>query len=211
MNELQELQQTGLKKVPTLKTGQTVRVHQRIQEGNKSRIQVFEGLIIKMNSGSGVDKTFTVRKIVSGIGVEKMFPMYSPIIEKIEVKKEGKVRRAKIYYMRDRAGKSARLKESFVSEKEVEESIEELAEQREKEEAEKKEKEAAEAPEETAAEAPAEVPAEETAEEAIETPAEEAPVEEPQAEEPQAEEPKEETPAEEPKEEPPAEEPKEKA
>ncbi len=208
MNELQELQQTGLKKVPTLKTGQTVRVHQRIQEGNKSRIQVFEGLIIKMNSGSGVDKTFTVRKIVSGIGVEKMFPIYSPIIEKIEVKKEGKVRRAKIYYMRDRAGKSARLKESFVSEKEVEESIEELAEQKEKEEAEKKEKEAAEAPEEEVAEAPAEeAPAEEPKEE---TPAEE-PKEETPAEEAPVEEPKAETPAEEPKEEPPAEEPKEKA
>lgn len=147
MKELQELQQEGIKKRPSLKPGQTVKVHQKIKEGEKTRVQVFEGLVIKINSGTGVDKTFTVRKIVEGIGVEKMFPLYSPTIEKIEVKKEGKVRRAKLYYMRDRAGKSARLKESFVTdqgveEEEVEKAIEELAEQKEEEEVKEEQEEA---------------------------------------------------------------------
>ncbi len=187
MNELQELQQEGIKKRPELKPGQTVKVHQKIEEGGKTRVQAFEGLVIKINSGTGVDKTFTVRKVVEGIGVEKMFPLYSPTIEKIEVKKEGKVRRAKLYYMRNRAGKSARLKESFVKdqgveEEEVEKSIEELAEQKEKEDAKKKEEEGV-TPEEGEAE---EEVKEETAEEA---PAEEAPKEEEKpAEEPKPEE-----------------------
>lgn len=197
MNELQELQQVGTKKVPQLKTGQTVRVHQRVKEGEKSRIQVFEGLIIKINSGNGVDKTFTVRKVVNGIGVEKILPLYSPLIEKIEVKKEGKVRRAKIYYMRDRSGKSARLKESFVSEKELEESVEELAEQKAKEEGEKAKEEGESSAEEVSGD-----PAEEVAE----APAEEKSSEDTKAEEPPAEESKteqkEESPAEEVTEEP---------
>ncbi len=197
MNELKEVQQAGIKKVPALKAGQTVRVHQVIQEGNKSRIQIFEGLVIKMNSGSGMDKTFTVRKVVGGIGVEKMFPIYSPVIEKIEVKKEGKVRRAKLYYMRDRAGKSARLKESFVSDKEVEESIEKLAEQKEKEETENKEVEEAPAEATPAEGAPVEEAKEDSSTE--EAPAEEAPAEEEPVEEPKQEESKEES-AEEPKE-----------
>lgn len=130
------------KKVPDVRVGHTVRVHQRIKEGEKERIQVYEGLIIKMNSGHGADKTITVRKLVEGIGVEKIFPLYSPVIEKIEIKKESKVRRAKLYFMRDRSGKSARLKENLVSEqlseKEMEAAIDEAreaAEKREKEEA----------------------------------------------------------------------------
>lgn len=136
------------KKVPVIQTGHTVRVHQKIKEGEKERIQIFEGLVIRVHGGHGADKTFTVRKIVEGIGVEKIFPLYSPNIQKIEVKKESKVRRAKLYYMRERAGKSARLKESFISEdsaseasasseKEMEKAVEELAEQKAKEEAEK--------------------------------------------------------------------------
>jgi large subunit ribosomal protein L19 len=131
MSILAELRQTGMKKVPALKPGQTVHVHQQIQEGDKKRIQIFEGLIIKINSGHGVDQSFTVRKIVEGIGVEKTFPVHSPLIKKIVVKKEAKVRRAKLYYMRERFGKSARLKESFVAEvKEVpEEEIKEEVEQ----------------------------------------------------------------------------------
>lgn len=122
------------KKVPELKAGLTVRVHQKIKEGEKERIQIFEGLIMKINSGHGVDKTFTVRKIVEGIGVEKIFPLHSPLIQKIEIKKDSKVRRAKLFYMRDRAGKSARLKGSFVNDEELEKAIIELAEKKEKEE-----------------------------------------------------------------------------
>lgn len=141
------------KKVPVIQTGHTVRVHQKIKEGEKERIQIFEGLVIRVHGGHGADKTFTVRKIVEGIGVEKIFPLYSPNIQKIEVKKESKVRRAKLYYMRERAGKSARLKESFISEdsassanevsassEEVEKAVEELAEQKAKEEAQKEAK-----------------------------------------------------------------------
>lgn len=128
MTILQDIQELAVKKrVPVIQTGHTVRVHQKIKEGEKERIQIFEGLVIRVNSGHGADKTFTVRKIVQGIGVEKIFPLYSPNIQKIEVKKESKVRRAKLYYMRERAGKSARLKESFVSEEEMEHAVEELA------------------------------------------------------------------------------------
>ncbi|MFH1284582.1 MAG: 50S ribosomal protein L19 [Candidatus Peregrinibacteria bacterium] len=106
---------------PDISTGNTVRVHQKIKEGDKERIQIFEGLVIKINSGHGADKTFTVRKVVEGIGVEKIFPLYSTNIEKIEVKKKAAVRRAKLYYMRERSGKSARLKETFVSSEDIEE------------------------------------------------------------------------------------------
>ena len=186
MSLLKTVQEQSRKAVPVIKPGLTVRVHQKIKEGNKERIQVFEGLVIKVNSGHGADKTFTVRKIVEGIGVEKIFPLYSPLLDKIEVKKEAKVRRAKLYYMRERFGKSARLKESFVSEQKMEEAIEELAEQKAAEEA-------AEAPAETAetAEAPAETaeaPAD-TAEapaETAETPAETAEAPEAPAEEDKA-------------------------
>lgn len=136
-NLLQEVQKVAVKKrVPVIEAGYTVRIHQKIKEGEKNRIQIFEGLVIAINSGYGADKTITVRKVVDGIGVEKIFPVYSTNIEKIEVKKKSKVRRAKLYYMRDRSGKSARLKESFVSEKDMEQSIEDLAEQKAKEEAE---------------------------------------------------------------------------
>lgn len=133
MTVLQDIQKLAVKKVPVIQPGNTVKVHQKIKEGEKERIQIFEGLVIKINSGYGADKTITVRKIVGGIGVEKIFPLYSTNIEKIEVKKKSKVRRAKLYYMRNRSGKSARLKETFVSEKELEESIEELAEKKAKE------------------------------------------------------------------------------
>lgn len=138
MSILQEVQKLAIKKkVPEIKPGYTVRVHQRIKEGEKERVQIFEGLIIAINSGYGANKTFTVRKVVEGIGVEKIFPLYSPLLEKIEVKKESDVRRAKLYYMRKRTGKSARLKETFLDNEEVEKSIAELAEQKAKEEAKK--------------------------------------------------------------------------
>lgn len=100
------------KSLPILKPGYVVRVHQRIVEGEKERTQIFEGLVIKLSSGAhATDKTFTVRKVVQGVGVEKVFPCHSPMLEKIEVVKAGKVRRAKLYYMRGLQGKSARLQD----------------------------------------------------------------------------------------------------
>ena len=97
-------------KIPELKIGNTVRVHVRVKEGNRERIQVFEGIIIK-KQGGGVNATFTVRKISYGVGVEKTFLVHSPRIEKIEVVRVGKARRAKLYYLRDRVGKAAKTKE----------------------------------------------------------------------------------------------------
>ncbi len=97
--------------VPELKPGYQVRVHQKIKEGNKERVQVFEGMIIRKNAGQGVSETFTVRKISEGIGVEKIFPIHSPTIVKIDVVRAHKVRRAKLHYLRDLSGKALRLKE----------------------------------------------------------------------------------------------------
>lgn len=122
---IQKVQSSFIKKVPSLRPGLTVRVHQRIKEGEKERIQVFEGLVIKISSGTGVDKTFTLRKVVDGIGVEKIFALYSPKIVKIQIVKEARVRQAKLYFMRERFGKSARLREKHVSAKDQEE-IEEV-------------------------------------------------------------------------------------
>ena len=96
--------------IPEIKVGNTVRVHVRIKEGNKERIQVFEGIIIKVQ-GAGVNKTFTVRKISYGVGVEKTFLIHSPLVEKVEVVRVGKARRAKLFYLRDRVGKAAKTKE----------------------------------------------------------------------------------------------------
>lgn len=97
------------KKTPVLRPGYQVRVHQKIKEGEKERVQIFEGLVISLNSGHGSSKTFKVRKIVEGIGVEKTFPLYSPNIVKIEIKKTFKVRRAKLIYLRKPEGLSKRL------------------------------------------------------------------------------------------------------
>ena len=96
--------------IPDLRPGQTVRVDVKIKEGDKSRIQAYEGIVIKVQ-GSGIGKTFTVRKISSGVGVERTFPVHSPVIDKITVVRKGKVRRARLYYLRDRSGKSAKIKE----------------------------------------------------------------------------------------------------
>jgi large subunit ribosomal protein L19 len=98
--------------IPHIKIGDTVRVHQRIKEGNRQRIQVFEGIVIKEQNG-GLNSTFTVRRISYGVGVEKTFLMHSPLIEKIEVIRVGKVRRAKLYYLRDRVGKAAKTRENI--------------------------------------------------------------------------------------------------
>ncbi|MCI8587632.1 MAG: 50S ribosomal protein L19, partial [Clostridia bacterium] len=97
-------------KIPELRVGNTVRVHVKIKEGNKERIQVFEGIIIK-KQGGGVNATFTVRKISYGVGVEKTFLVHSPLVEKVEVVRVGKARRAKLYYLRDRVGKASKTKE----------------------------------------------------------------------------------------------------
>ena len=95
--------------IPAFGVGDTVKVHIKIKEGNRERIQVFEGFVLKRQNG-GVSETFTVRKISSGVGVEKTFPLHSPKIEKIEVVRRGDVRRAKLNYMRERTGKSAKIK-----------------------------------------------------------------------------------------------------
>ena len=111
LNLVNEVTKSQLKSdVPAFRSGSTVRVHVRIKEGDKSRIQVFEGVVIE-RKGGGIAETFTVRKISSGIGVERKFPVHSPIIEKIEVVRRGKVRRNKLSYLRNRSGKSARIKE----------------------------------------------------------------------------------------------------
>ncbi len=103
--------------VPEVKPGYTVRVHEKIQEGSKERVQIFEGLVISVHNGHiPTDASFTVRRVVSGIGVEKVFPLHSPSIEKIEVKKVAKVRRAKLFFLRGRSGKAARMIERFTTE-----------------------------------------------------------------------------------------------
>ena len=95
--------------IPAFGVGDTVKVHIKIKEGNRERIQVFEGFVLKKQNG-GISETFTVRRIASGVGVEKTFPLHSPKIEKIEVVRHGDVRRAKLNYMRERTGKAAKIK-----------------------------------------------------------------------------------------------------
>ena len=95
---------------PDFRAGDTLAVHVRVIEGDKERIQIFEGVCIKLR-GAGINRTFTVRKISHGVGVERIFPLHSPRIAKIELKRQGKVRRAKLYYLRDLRGKAARIKE----------------------------------------------------------------------------------------------------
>lgn len=107
---IKSIEDAQLREVAEFKTGDTVRVHAKVKEGNRERIQVFEGTVIKRQNG-GARETFTVRKQASGVGVEKTWPVHSPIIEKIEVVRRGKVRRAKLNYLRDRVGKRAKVKE----------------------------------------------------------------------------------------------------
>ena len=97
-------------KIPVLNVGDTVKVHVRVKEGNRERIQVFEGIIIKVQGG-GVNQTFTVRKTSYGVGVEKTFLVHSPLVEKVELVRVGKARRAKLYYLRERTGKASKTKE----------------------------------------------------------------------------------------------------
>lgn len=105
-----EITKAQLKEVPTFSSGDTVKVYVKIKEGARERIQMFEGLVIK-KQGGGISETFTVRKVSYGIGVERTFPLHSPSIEKIEVSRRGKVRRAKLYYIRALSAKASRIKE----------------------------------------------------------------------------------------------------
>lgn len=112
MDKIVSFTKEQLKKdLPEIRSGYTVRVHQKIREGDKQRIQIFEGLVIAKKHGRGINATITVRKVTQGVGVERIFPLHSPTIEKIEVVKKGKVRRAKLYYIRRKTAKEARLKE----------------------------------------------------------------------------------------------------
>jgi large subunit ribosomal protein L19 len=127
------LNKYGKKNPPLLKSGDTVRVHQKVVEGDKTRVQIFEGLVIAVKHGMGLDGSFTVRKIaVGGVGVERTYPLHSPNIVKVERVKTAEVSRAKLYYMRDRLGKAARFKkesrntESWVESPKVEAELEQL-------------------------------------------------------------------------------------
>ncbi|NGZ75528.1 50S ribosomal protein L19 [Saccharibacillus alkalitolerans] len=111
MNLIQALTQEQLRKdIPSFRPGDTLKVHVKVIEGSRERIQLFEGVVIK-RKGGGIAETFTVRKISYGVGVERTFPINSPKIDKIEVVRHGKVRRAKLYYLRELRGKAARIKE----------------------------------------------------------------------------------------------------
>jgi large subunit ribosomal protein L19 len=111
MNTLDALDADSLRAdIPDFRPGDTVKVHVRVVEGNRSRIQVFQGVIIR-RQGGGVRETFTVRKVSFGVGVERTFPVHTPVVEKIEILTRGDVRRAKLYYLRDLRGKAAKIKE----------------------------------------------------------------------------------------------------
>ena len=111
MNILEAFASEQIKsEVPAFNIGDTVRVHNRIKEGSRERIQLFEGTVIAKHGG-GISETFTVRRVAYGVGVEKTFPIHSPNVEKVDIIRHGKVRRAKLYYLRDRGGKASKVKE----------------------------------------------------------------------------------------------------
>ena len=113
MDALKLIAQDSLKsEVPAIEVGDTVKVHVKIREGDKERIQVFEGTVIA-RKGSGVSETFTVRRLSYGVGVERVFPLHSPNVAKVELVRHGRVRRSKLYYLRDRVGKAAKVKEQI--------------------------------------------------------------------------------------------------
>jgi len=133
MNMMQEIERaeiaavTGKRELPTFEPGDTVRVHVRVTEGTRTRLQAYEGVVIA-RSGGGINESFTVRKISYGEGVERVFPLYSPMVEKVEVVRRGKVRRAKLYFLRGRRGKSARITEaSNVRAKRLNDEMREMA------------------------------------------------------------------------------------
>ena len=111
MGAIERVEHSGLAKRPSLKAGDTVRVHVKVREGDKERIQVFEGIVIGLR-GTGLRASFTVRKVSFGQGVERIFPLHSPVIDKIETVRSARVRRAKLYYLRGLKGKAARMRET---------------------------------------------------------------------------------------------------
>lgn len=119
------------RKLPDLKPGDTIKVHQKIKEGDKERIQIFEGIIIARKHGKGISATITVRKVVDGVGVERVFPIHSPSVEKFEVVRHAKVRRSKLYYLRTAKGKKAKLKRkdfaAAIAEEPAKQAVEETA------------------------------------------------------------------------------------
>ena len=113
MDALKQISNSSLKAdAPVIEIGDTVKVHVKIKEGEKFRIQIFEGTVIAKKHG-GIAETFTVRRVAHGCGIERVFPVHSPVISKVEVVRHGKVRRAKLYYLRDRVGKAAKVKEEI--------------------------------------------------------------------------------------------------
>ncbi len=113
MDALKMISESSMKQeAPVISVGDTVKVHVRIKEGDKCRIQLFEGTVIAKKHG-GISETFTVRRLSHGCGVERVFPLHSPVVEKVDVIRSGKVRRAKLYYLRDRVGKAAKVKEQI--------------------------------------------------------------------------------------------------
>ena len=113
MDALKLISQSSMKEqAPEVKIGDTVKVHVKITEGDKSRIQIFEGTVIAKKHG-GINETFTVRRVAHGVGIERVFPVHSPAVEKVELVRSGRVRRAKLYYLRDRVGKAAKVKEAI--------------------------------------------------------------------------------------------------
>ena len=123
MKAIELIEQPHLVKRPAMRSGDTVRVHVKVREGEKERIQVFEGDVIARRMG-GARSTFTVRKVSNGVGVERIFPLHSPILESIEVRRKGKVRRAKLYYIRGLTGKRARIAEKMGGAKEAADAAE---------------------------------------------------------------------------------------
>jgi len=111
MNVIESIEQTHLQERPDLRPGVTVRVHVKIREGEKERVQIFTGTVIKIQGGNSITATFTVRRIVAGEGVERTFPFHSPVILTVEVRRKGKARRSRLFYLRDRIGKATRVKE----------------------------------------------------------------------------------------------------
>ena len=113
--QIATFQKSQLKDMPDIRPGDTVKVHQKIKEGDKERIQIFEGIVIARKHGQGINSTITVRKVVEGVGVERILPVHSPSLAKIEVVKSGKVRRSKLYYLRTAKGTKAKLKKRNLS------------------------------------------------------------------------------------------------
>ena len=113
MDALKLIEQGSMKaEAPVVEVGDLVKVHVKIKEGEKFRIQIFEGTVIAKKHG-GINETFTVRRVAHGVGIERVFPLHSPTVEKVELVRNGKVRRAKLYYLRDRVGKAAKVKEQI--------------------------------------------------------------------------------------------------